>query len=97
MAIGRAVRRRCCRSNALEPNMSRKRNYWANAVAKPFLSSVQKNRLRQQINKNREVPPTELADYLDAVYNRMRRRSHLSGATPEKREAAHKVRRTRVH
>lgn len=88
---------RFCRSNHLEPSMSRKGNCWDNAVAESFFSSLKKERIKKQIYKNRELALTDVANYIDAVYNRTRRHSHLSGVSPEKFEAAHKVRRSRVH
>src|SRR4030081_306577 len=47
--------RRSCRSNHLEPSMSRKGNCWDNAVAQPFFSSLKKERIKKQIYKNRDL------------------------------------------
>ena len=47
--------RRFCRSNHLEPSMSRKGNCWDNAVAESFFSSLKKERIKKQIYKNREL------------------------------------------
>src|SRR5262249_23102317 len=44
--------RRFCRSNHLEPSMSRKANCWDNAVAESFFSSLKKERIKKQIYKN---------------------------------------------
>jgi putative transposase len=41
--------RRFCRSNRLEPSMSRKGNCWDNAVAEAFFSSLKKERIKKQI------------------------------------------------
>ena len=84
--------RRFCRSNRLEPSMSRKGNCWDNAVAESFFSSLKKERIKKQIYKNRERALTDVADYIDAFYNRTRRHSHLGGVSPEQFEAAHKGR-----
>jgi putative transposase len=89
--------RRFCRSNHLEPSMSRKGNCWDNAVAESFFSSLKKERIKKQIYKNRELALTDVADYVDAFYNRTRRHSHLGGVSPEQFEAAHKQRRQAVH
>jgi putative transposase len=89
--------RRFCRSNHLEPSMSRKGNCWDNAVAESFFSSLKKERIKKQIYKNRELALTDVADYVDAFYNRTRRHSHLGGRSPERFEAAHRVRRAGVH
>jgi putative transposase len=84
--------RRFCRSNRLQPSMSRKANCWDNAVAESFFSSLKKERIKKQIYKNRELAKADVADYIDSFYNRMRRHSHLGGVSPEQFEAAHKRR-----
>src|SRR5499433_2316198 len=89
--------RRFCRSNHLEPSMSRKANCWDNAVAESFFSSLKKERIKKQIYKNRELAKADVADYIDIFYNRNRRHSHLGGLSPEQFEVAHKPRRQRLH
>lgn len=87
--------RRFCRSNHLEPSMSRKGNCWDNAVAESFFSSLKKERIKKQIYKTRELAIADVADYIDTFYNRARRHSHIGGISPEQFEAAH--RRKSVH
>ena len=89
--------RRFCRTNRLEPSMSRKGNCWDNAVAESFFSSLKKERIKKQIYKNRELAIADVADYIDTFYNRTRRHSHLGGLSPEQFEATHKARRQRLH
>jgi putative transposase len=89
--------RRFCRSNHLEPSMSRKGNCWDNAVAESFFSSLKKERIKKQIYKNRELAVADMADYIENFYNPTRRHSHLAGVSPEKFEATHKQRRQRLH
>jgi putative transposase len=89
--------RRFCRSNHLEPSMSRKGNCYDNAVAESFFSSLKKERIKKQIYKNRELAIADIADYIEVFYNRTRRHSHLGGVSPEQFEAAHKTRRQRLH
>src|SRR2546427_3401246 len=89
--------RRFCRTNGLEPSMSRRGNCWDNAVAESFFSSLKKERIKKQIYKNRELAIADVADYIDTFYNQMRRHSHLGGLSPEQFEAAHKPRRQRLH
>jgi putative transposase len=84
--------RRFCRSNHLEPSMSRKGNCWDNAVAESFFSSLKKERVKKQIYKNRDLALTDIADYIDRFYNRSRRHSHLGGMSPEQFEAGLKRR-----
>lgn len=80
--------RRFCRSNHLEPSMSRKGNCWDNAVAESFFGSLKKERVKNQIYKNRELAIADVADY-DTFYNRIRRHSQLGGLSPEQFEAEH--------
>ena len=84
--------RRFCRSNRLEPSMSRRGNCWDNAVAESFFSSLKKERIKKQIYKTRELAMNDVSDYIDTFYNRTRRHSHLGVVSPEQFEAAHKRR-----
>jgi putative transposase len=89
--------RRFCRSNHLQPSMSRKGNCWDNAVAESFFSSLKKERVKKQIYKNRALASADVANYIEAFYNQTRRHSYLGGLSPEQFEAAHKRRRSRLH
>ena len=89
--------RRFCRSNHLEPSMSRKGNCWDNAVAESCFGSLKKERIKKQIYKNRDLAVADVADYLMAFYHRSRRHGHLGGVSPEQFEEAHNVRRQGVH
>ena len=60
--------RRFCRTNHLEPSMSRKGNCWDNAVAASFFSSLKRERIKKQIYKNREVAIADVRDYIDTFY-----------------------------
>ena len=79
----------CCRANPLAPSMSRKGNCWDNAVVESFFSSLKKERIRKRIYPSRDVALADIADHIDAFYNRTRRHSHLRGVSPEAFEAAH--------
>ena len=50
--------------------------------------SLKKERIKKLIYKNRELAIAEVADYIEAFYNRTRRHSHLGGLSPEQFEAA---------
>lgn len=89
--------RRFCRSNHLEPSMSRKGNCWDNAVAESFFSSLNKERIKKQIYKNRALAQADIAAYIDAFYNPSRRHGHLGGVSPERFEAAHRPGRQSLH
>lgn len=88
--------RRFCRTNHLEPSMSRRGNCWDNAVAESFFSSLKKERIKKRIYKNRAIATADIAEYIDLFYNQTRRHSHLSGVSPEEFEGAALRRRT-VH
>jgi putative transposase len=89
--------RRFCRSNHLEPSMSRKGNCCVNAVAESFFGSLKKERVKKQIYKNRALATADISEYIDSFYNCKRRHSHLGGVSPEDFESAHWKRRSRVH
>ena len=89
--------RRFCRTNHLEPSMSRKGNCWDNAVAESFFSSLKKERIKKHIYKTRELAIADISDYIESFYNPIRRHSHLGGMSPDQFEAAHKPRRRGVH
>jgi hypothetical protein len=42
------------------------------AVAESFFSSLKKERIEKEIYKNRELATTDVAAYIDTVYNRTR-------------------------
>ena len=79
--------KRFCRSNHLEPSMSRKGNCWDNAVAESFFGSLKKERIKKHIYKTRDLATQDIAEYIDAFYNRTRRHTHLGGVSPEEFEA----------
>jgi putative transposase len=89
--------RRFCKTNRLEPSMSRRGNCWDNAVAESFFSSLKKERIKKQIYKDRDTATRDIADYITSFYNRTRRHSHLGGVSPEAFEAAHKRRQNGLH
>lgn len=64
--------RRFCKSNHLEPSMSRRGNCWDNAVA-------------------------DISEYIESLYNRTRRHSHVGGVSPEEFESAYRRGRRPVH
>lgn len=80
--------RRFCRTNRLEPSMSRKGNCWDNAVVEAFFASLKKERIKKLIYKNRDLATADVADYI-AFYNGTRRHSHLGGLSPDRYEAVH--------
>ena len=88
---------RFCKSNHLEPSMSRKGNCWENAVAESFFGSLKKERIKKHIYKNRELATNDISEYFELFYNPTRRHSHLGGVSPEVFEATIKRRRKSLH
>jgi putative transposase len=79
--------RRSCRTNRLEPSMSRRGNCWDNAVAESFFASLKKERIKKRIYNNRDQAIAEVSDYIDSFYNPVRRHQHVGGVGPEAFEA----------
>ena len=86
--LGSDAWRRFCRTNRLEPSMSRKGNCWDNAVVEACFASLKKERIKKLIYKDRSVATADIEDYI-TFYNRTRRHGHLGGVSPEQYEAAH--------
>ena len=82
--------RRFCRTNHLEPSMSRKGNCWDNAVAESFFSSLKQERIKKHIYKTRELAIADVSDYIESFYNPVRRHSYFGGISPDQFESAHK-------
>jgi transposase InsO family protein len=59
------------------PSMSWRANCWDNAVAKPFFSSMKKERIQKRIYKTRDLARADIFDYIEVFYNRTRRHSHI--------------------
>jgi putative transposase len=68
--------------------MSRRSNYWDNAVAELFFSSLKKERIRKITYKTWDLTRADIFDYIEMFYNRARRHSHLGDVSPEAFEQA---------
>jgi putative transposase len=53
---------------------------------------LKKERVKNQIYKNRDLATKDVADYIDSFYNRIRRHTHLGGMSPEQFELVQKPR-----
>ncbi len=80
--------KRFCDANQLLPSMNRRGNCWDNAVAESFFSILKKERIRNRVYKTRDIARSDMFDYIEALYNRTRRHSHLGGVGPEAFERA---------
>lgn len=68
--------------------MGRRGNYWDSAVAKSLFSSLTTERIKKRIYKTRDLVKSDIGDYIELFYNRIRRHSHLGGINPGAVEAA---------
>jgi len=80
--------RRFCRSNNLQPGMSRRGNCWDNAVAESFFSSLKKKRIKKRICRNRDLATIDVSGDIESFYNRRRRHQHLKGVSPQEFESS---------
>ena len=60
--------------------MSRKSNCWDNALAESFFGSLKKERIKKHLYKNRARARADVADYIDAFYNRTRHGATVTSA-----------------
>ena len=68
---------RWCQDNRLVPSMSRRGNCWDNAVAESVFSSLKKECVKRRIYACRQEAKSDVFDYIEGFYNRVRRHSHL--------------------
>ena len=73
---------RWCKDNRLVPSMSRRGNCRNNAVAESFFSSLKKERVKRRICASRQEAKSDVFDYIEGFYNRVRRHSHLDQLSP---------------
>ena len=73
---------RWCKDNHLVPSMSRRGNCWDNAVAESFFSNLKKERIKLRIYASRQEAKSDVFDYIEGFYNRVRRHIHLDQMSP---------------
>ena len=73
---------RWCKDNRLSPSMSRRGNCWDNAVAESFFSSLKSELIKKRIYPTRAHAKSEIFEYIEEFYNRVRRHKHLSQLSP---------------
>ena len=75
---------RWCKDKQLVPSMSRWGDCWedAVAVAESFFSSSKKERIKRQIYAARQDAQSDMFNYIEGFYNRVRRHSHLNQLSP---------------
>ena len=77
---------RWCKDNRLSPSMSRRGNCWDNAVAESFFSNLKSEQIKKRIYNTREEARSEVFDYIEGFYNRVRRHKHLDQLSPHEFE-----------
>ena len=73
---------RWCKDNNLVPSMSRRGNCYDNVVAESFFSNLKKERIKRKIYTTREEAKSEIFEYIEVFYNRIRWHSHLNQLSP---------------
>lgn len=66
----------------MSPSISRRGNYWDNAVAESFFSSLKIELIKKRIYPTRAQAKSEIFEYIEELYNRVRRHKHLSQLSP---------------
>ena len=62
--------------------MSRRGNCWDNVVAESFFSSLKSELIKKKIYLTRSVAKSEIFEYIEEFYNRVRRHKRLSQLSP---------------
>lgn len=73
---------RWCKDNQFVPSMSRRGNCWGIAVTESFFCSLKKERIKRHIYATRRDAKSDVFDYIEGFYNRVRRHSHLDQLNP---------------
>jgi len=73
---------RWCKDNRLSPSMSRRGNCWDSAVAESFFSNLKSEQIKNHIYTTRAQAKSEIFDYIEGFYNRVRRHKHLNQLSP---------------
>ena len=73
---------RWCKDNRLSPSMSRRGNCWDNAVAESFFSNLKSEQIKKRIYQTRAEAKSDIFDYIEGFYNRVRRHKHLDQLSP---------------
>jgi putative transposase len=73
-------------ANGLVPSMSRKGNCWDNAPAESFFGTLKVELVGDRVFPSRAAARTEVFEYVEVFYNRIRRHSSLGYVSPEEFE-----------
>lgn len=67
--------------------MSRKDNYWDNAVVERFFGSLKRERTAHRCYAARQEAKDDAIDYIEMFYNSPRKHSYLGYVSPDEFEA----------
>ena len=70
------------KDNRSVPSISPCGNCYDNTVAESFFSNLKKERVKRKIYRTREKAKSEIFEYMEVFYNRIRRDSHLNQLSP---------------
>ncbi len=73
---------RFSKEHNIDLSMSRRGNCYDNAVAEAFFGSLKKERIGRKIYRTREEARSDIFDYIEVFYNRVRRHSYLGQLSP---------------
>ena len=74
--------RKLLAKRGLVQSMSRKGNYWDNAVAESFFSTIKLDSLNQEVWRSVSHLRLVAFDYIEIFYSRLRRHSTVGGISP---------------
>ena len=81
--------RRRLREERIECSMSRRGDCWGNAAMESYSASLKKELVHDEDYATREQAKASIFEYIEAFYNRVRRRSSLGYVAPEEYERTH--------
>ena len=68
--------------NGVRCSMSRSGNVWDNAAMETFLSSLKTERIGRKIYRTRDAARADVFDYIERLYNTVRRHSTIGYLRP---------------
>jgi len=74
------------KTNAIQCSMSRKGEYWDNAVAESFFHTLKVELIQVKTYNTRQEAKTAIFEYIEVFYNRQRRHSYLGYLSPDEYE-----------
>ena len=75
------------RARGITCSMSRKGNCWDNAVAESFFATLKVEFIHESLFRTRSQATTEIFEYIEAFYNRVRRHSFIGYVSPQEFES----------